>query len=63
MHGFFSIAAVSLNLAIQLLIMIPVFIGEFIFISNLSLVQLSAIWLHAVLGIAANVLGLIIILS
>jgi hypothetical protein len=63
MHGFFSIAAVGLNLAIELLIMIPVFIGEFIFINNLSLVQLSVVWLHVVLGIAANVLGLIIILS
>ena len=43
--------------------MIPVFIGESIFISQLSLVQLSVVWLHAVLGIAENVLGLIIIFS
>ena len=63
MHGFFSIAAIGLNIATAVLIMIPVFIGNFVFISNLSLVQLSVVWLHAVLGISANVLGLIIILS
>ena len=63
MHGFFSIAAVGLNLATILSIMIPVFIGDFMFISNLSLVQLSVVWLHAVLGIVALVLGGIIIFS
>jgi hypothetical protein len=63
MHGFFSIAAVGLNLATTLYIMIPVFIGNFIFVSNLSLVQLSVVWLHAVLGIAALALGGIIIFS
>jgi hypothetical protein len=63
MHGFFSIAAVGLNLATILSIMIPVLIGDFMFISNLSLVQLSVVWLHAVLGIVALVLGFIIIFS
>src|SRR5665647_1549694 len=63
MHGFFSIAAVGLNLATILSIMIPVFIGDFMFISNLSLVQLSVVWLHAVLGIVALPLGFIIIFS
>jgi hypothetical protein len=63
MHGFFSIAAVGLNLATILWIMIPVLIGDFIFVSNLSLVQLSVVWLHAVLGIVALMLGFIIIFS
>ena len=63
MHGFFSIAAVGLNLATILYIMIPVFIGDFIFVSNLSLVQLSVVWLHTVLGIVALALGGIIIFS
>jgi hypothetical protein len=63
MHGFFSIAAVCLNLTTILSIMIPVFIGNFMFISNLSLVQLSVISVHAVLGIVALVLGFIIIFS
>jgi hypothetical protein len=43
--------------------MIPVFIGNFMFINNLSLIQLSVVWLHAVLGIATIVLGFIIIFS
>jgi hypothetical protein len=63
MHGFFSIAAIVLNISTVLSIMIPVFIGNFMFIGNLSLVQLSVVWLHAVLGIVAIVLGLIIISS
>ena len=63
MHGFFSIAAIGLNLATILSIMIPVFIGNFMFINNLSLIQLSVVWLHAVLGIVALVLGFIIIFS
>src|SRR5674476_223646 len=63
MHGFFSIAAIGLNLATVLSIMIPVFIGNFMFINNLSLIQLSVVWLHAVLGIAATVLGFTIIFA
>jgi hypothetical protein len=63
MHGFFSIAAVGLNLATILSIMIPVFIGDFMFLSNLSVVQLTVVWLHAVLGIVALALGFIIIFS
>jgi hypothetical protein len=63
MHGFFSIAAIGLNLATVISIMIPVFIGNFMFISNLSLVQLSFVWLHALLGVVALVLGFIIIFS
>jgi hypothetical protein len=43
--------------------MIPVFVGNFMFINNLSLVQLSVVWLHAVLGIVAIVMGFIIIFS
>ena len=63
MHGFFSIAATGLNLATVLSIMIPIFFGNFMFINNLSLVQLSVVWVHAVLGIVALVLGFTIIFS
>jgi hypothetical protein len=63
MHGFFSIAAIGLNLATTLSIMIPVFTGNFMLISNLSLVQLSIVWLHAIFGIVTIALGLIIIFS
>jgi hypothetical protein len=63
MHGFLSIIAIGLNLATVLSIMIPVFTGNLVFISNLSLVQSAVVWLHAVLGTVAIVLGLIIIFS
>jgi hypothetical protein len=63
MHGFFSIAAIGLNIATVLWLMIPVFSGNLFSIVNLSLVQSTVVWLHAVLGIVAIVLGLIIIFS
>jgi hypothetical protein len=63
MHGFFSIAAIGLNLATVLSIMIPVFSGNLFLISNLSFAQSVVVWLHAVLGIVAIVLGLVIIFS
>jgi hypothetical protein len=61
MHGFFSIIAIGLNLATVLFTMIPSFSGNLVSISDLSLVQSVVVWLHAVLGIPAIVLGLIII--
>ena len=63
MHGFFSIIAIGLNLATVLSVMIPAFSGNLVSIINLSLVQSAVVWLHAVLGIIAIVLGLIIIVS
>ena len=63
MHGFLSIVAIILNLATVLSVMIPVFVGDLVSISNWSLVQSAIIWLHAVLGIVAIVLGLVIIFS
>jgi hypothetical protein len=63
MHGFLSIVAVGLNLATVLSIMIPVFVGNLAFIVKLSLGQSVIVWLHAVLGIVAIVLGLVIIFS
>jgi hypothetical protein len=63
MHGFFSIAAVGLNIATVISIMIPVFNGNLGLISTLSLVQSAIIWLHATLGSTAIVLGLIIIFT
>jgi hypothetical protein len=43
--------------------MIPIFSSNLVLISNLSLVQSAAVWLHVVLGIVAITLGLIIIFS
>jgi hypothetical protein len=63
MHGFLSIVAVGLNLATVFSVMIPVFIGNLAFIVKFSLGQSVIVWLHAVLGIVAIVLGLVIIFS
>jgi hypothetical protein len=62
-HGFFSIAAIGLNLATVLSFMIPVFSNNLVSIDNLSFVQSAFFWLHTVLGIVAIMLGLIIIFS
>ena len=43
--------------------MIPVFRNNLVSICNLSFVQSAVVWLHAVLGIVAIMLGLIIIFS
>ena len=63
MHGFFSVLAIGLNLATVVSVMIPAFSGDFVSIINLSLVQSAVVWLHAVFGIVAIVLGVIIIVS
>jgi hypothetical protein len=63
MHGFLSILAIGLNLATVFSVMIPVFSGSLGLISNLSLFQSVVVWLHAVLGVVAIVLGLSIIFS
>jgi hypothetical protein len=63
MHGFLSIIAIGLNLTTVLSAMIPAFNGNLVSIINLSLVQSAVVWLHAVLGIVAIVLGVIIVLS
>jgi len=62
-HGFLSIAAIGLNFATVLSLMIPVFSNNLVSIGNLSFVQSVVVWLHAVLGIIAITLGLIIIFS
>jgi hypothetical protein len=63
MHGFLSIAAIGLNLATVLAVMIPTFSGRLGYIINLSLAQAAVVWSHAVLGTLAIVLGFVIIFS
>jgi hypothetical protein len=63
MHGFLSIAAIALNLAVVLYAMVPSFNENLGTIIGLPLLQSSVVWLHAALGAAALVLGLVIIFS
>ncbi len=61
MHGFLSIVAIGLNLVTVFAVMIPVFSEKLVLITNLPVFQSAVVWLHAILGIVALALGLIII--
>jgi hypothetical protein len=63
MHGFLSILAISLNLATVVSVMIPTFSSIFSSIAELSVLQSTIVGFHAGSGIAAIILGLIIIVS
>jgi len=63
MHGFLSILALSLNLAATISVMIPAFNSSITLISELSILESAIIWLHAVSGIIAILLGFVIIAS
>lgn len=63
MHGFLSILALALNLATVIWVMLPTFTSSLSEITGLSLLRASIIWLHAATGVAAVLLGLVIIVS
>lgn len=63
MHGFLSILAFALNLATVISVMIPVFSSSISLIGELSFLQATIIWLHVATGIAAILLGFVIIIS
>ena len=63
MHGFLSILAVALNLASIISVMIPVFSSSLTLISRLSILLSSIVWLHVASGVAAIILGFVIIVS
>lgn len=63
MHGFLSILALALNLGTVISVMIPVFSTRITFISGLSILQSTIVWLHIASGAAAIVLGFTIIVS
>jgi hypothetical protein len=62
-HGFFSTGALSANVVLIFVFMIPVFskiVGADL---TSSLVQLPIMWLHAITGIVAVVLGVVMIVA
>ena len=63
MHGFLSILALVLNLATTISVMIPSFSTNISLITNLSILQSTVVWLHVASGIAAILLGFVIIAS
>jgi predicted ferric reductase len=62
MHGFLSILALALNLFTVFLVMIPAFSSSLAILGELS-IQSLVVWLHVVSGVAAIVLGFVIIIS
>ncbi len=63
MHGFLSILALALNLVTTITVMIPVFSSSIALISGLSILESIIIWVHVASGIAAILLGFVIIAS
>jgi hypothetical protein len=63
MHGFLSILALALNIATIISVMIPIFSTNINLIIGLSILQSTIVWLHVASGIAAIVLGFVIIVS
>ncbi len=60
-HGYSTVAALGLHTVLIFLVMVPSFLagsGEFV---SLSLFDSATVWSHAVLGTAAEALGIIIV--
>ncbi len=62
-HGFLSILALALNLATVFFAMIPTFTDMLATISDLSIAESTIVWVHIASGIAAIMLGFVIIIS
>ena len=63
MHGFLSILALALNLSTTISVMIPSFSTNMALISRLPILQSTVVWIHVASGIAAILLGFVIIAS
>ena len=61
MHGFLAILALALNLSTTISVMIPSFSTNMALISRLTILKASVFWLHVASGIAAILLGFVII--
>jgi hypothetical protein len=60
-HGYLTIAALILHTILILIVMVPSFTGSFEEIGELSAISSFTVWSHAVLGTAAEVLGIILV--
>lgn len=60
-HGYFTIAAVLLHTVLIFLVMIPTFASGVVDLESSTLLDIVNVWLHVVLGTAAEVLGIIIV--
>jgi hypothetical protein len=62
-HGFLGITALALNLATVFYAMIPTFSASLLTVNQLSLSSMTTVLIHSGLGLAAILLGLVIIVS
>jgi hypothetical protein len=60
-HGYSTVAALILHTVLIFLVMIPSFTSGFDELSGLSLFDSVTVWSHALLGTAAEVLGIIVV--
>ena len=62
-HGYSTVLALILHTFLIFLVMVPSFEGGFGELGELSLFDSITVWSHAVLGTAAEVLGIILVAS
>ena len=63
LHGFLSILSLGLNLGTVIFVMIPTFDTSIGLVVGLSILPSIVVWLHVASGIAAILLGFVIITS
>jgi hypothetical protein len=62
-HGYSTVAALVLHTILIFLVMVPAFTGGLDELSGLSLAYSVTVWSHIILGSAAEILGLILVVS
>ena len=63
LHGYSTVLALVLHTILIFLVMVPTFTGGFGELGGLSLFDSFTVWSHIVLGTAAEVLGIILVVS
>jgi len=62
-HGYLTVLALVLHTITVLIVMVPSFSTNFDSVGELSILQSTTVWLHAVTGIAAEILGIVLVAS
>jgi len=63
LHGYSTVLALALHTALIFIVMIPTFTNGLGELSGLSLFDSVTVWSHVVLGTAAEVLGILLVVS
>ena len=62
-HGYLTVLALVLHTITVLIVMVPSFSTNFDSVGQLSILQSTTVWLHAATGIAAEILGIVLVAS